>query len=116
MTVRKFIVTKAHLPSFDDPLIVAKGAVLSYQRLKTDWPGWLYCTDQNGNIGWVPEAWVQVDEQSCIMQRDYNATELSVSPGDLFHGKIIESGWVRGVDAQGDEGWVPLECLGQLED
>lgn len=115
MMVKKFIVTEAHKAATGGPLIAARGSILSYERRKTDWTGWLYCTDQDGNSGWVPESWMRVDEHFSMMERDYDSTELSVSPGDLFLGKIIESGWVQGFDVHGNEGWVPLECLQQLE-
>lgn len=50
------------------------------QRRETDWPGWIWCTNDSGKSTWVPESWVQIDGDSCVLRRD-----CVVGRGGLFH-------------------------------
>ena len=48
------------------------------QRRETEWPGAIWCANDSGKSTWVPESWVQIDGDSCVLKRDYDATALSV--------------------------------------
>ncbi len=108
-------VVEAHQSSFPDPLVLEAGAQLRFERKDTEWEGWLWCTDAQGNGGWVPEAWLSLDEGVCTLQQHYTARELSVAPGGLVTAERVESGWVFGSTAQGEQGWVPLKCLSPID-
>jgi uncharacterized protein YgiM (DUF1202 family) len=45
------------------------------------------------------------------MLRDYDATELTVEPGEEVTILGRESGWGWCVNQQGQKGWVPLDNL-----
>jgi hypothetical protein len=79
---------------------------------ESEWPGWVWCTNQAGKSRWVPEAYVERTGDSCVMLRDYAATELSVNVGEVL--TIIgeeESQWVWCKSQAGRSGWVPVENL-----
>jgi len=59
----------------------------------------------------VPEKWVEIDGDSCVMKRDYNATELSVEVGEVVTVEFEQSGWVWAAKEGGESGWVPLDNL-----
>jgi hypothetical protein len=49
-----------------------------------------------------------IEGASATMKRDYDATELTVNPGDVLQGELVESEWLLGRDESGRLGWVPL--------
>lgn len=104
-------VVKPHQPSDPDPLIVRKGARLSFERKETEFAGWIWCTNDSGKRAWVPEHWVDIEGDSCVMKRDYNAIELSVEAGEVLTVEFEESGWAWATKEGGESGWVPLENL-----
>jgi hypothetical protein len=110
---RSFRVIKAYRSAFPDPLVVKKGERLSILPRDTEWPGWIWCVHDSGKSGWVPENWTEKTGPACMMLRDYNATELTVRPGESISG-FLESGWVCGECPDGRKGWVPLECLEEV--
>ena len=104
-------VIKAHQSPDPDPLIVRKGERLSFERRETEWAGWIWCTSDSGKGTWVPENWVEIEEDSCVMKRDYNATELSVIVGEVLTVEFEESSWAWATNEGGESGWVPLQNL-----
>ena len=81
------------------------------QRGETEWSGWIWCTDSSGRTAWVPDAWVEIEADSCVMKRDYNAVELAVEVGEVLTVEFQESGWAWATE---ESGWVPLENLGRM--
>lgn len=98
-------------PHYPDPIRGAAGDRLALGRRDDEYPGWVWATDDDGRAGWVPEAWLRVDGVIGILLRDYTAAELPLSPGDVVSGDIVESGWLWARNANGREGWAPLDCL-----
>jgi uncharacterized protein YgiM (DUF1202 family) len=104
-------VIRAYQASTSSPLIVRKGDVLSAGDKTSEWPGWIWCTDPSGKSGWVPEKYVRRAERRCTMLRDYDATELTVEPGEEVTILGRESGWGWCVNQQGLRGWIPLNHI-----
>ena len=103
-------VVRAHEPDHANPLVLTKGEIVQFERRRTLWDGWLWCSKPTGESGWIPESWVDVRGDICVVQRDYNALELAVQPGELLDAVGTESGWLLAVSSTGATGWVPLEC------
>jgi Variant SH3 domain len=116
---RAVSVVKAYTSAYPNPLILRAGDTLDFdpddklnsERHKNQWPEWLWCTTQDGTKGWVPENYVRVEENTCVLLRDYNATELTVSEGEQLLVQFEESGWLWCRTARGLEGWVPKENI-----
>lgn len=104
-------VEKAYQAVYADPLAARKGERLRFERRASEWAGWLWCTNSAGQSAWVPEAWVVLEGRSCVMQRDYDATELSVESGERIAADLVESGWAWATTESGESGWVPLDNL-----
>jgi hypothetical protein len=96
---------------FKQPLLLSRGERLHFERRATQWEGWLWCTTPDGKSGWVPEAWIDVEGDTCVMNQDYDATELTVAVGEELKAILTESGWLLATSASGQTGWVPLECV-----
>ena len=94
-----------------EPLEAKAGTRFRYERRESEWEGWLWCTDSSGRAGWVPETWLALEGKYCILKRDYVARELSVAAGELITADFVESDWIFGSTASGEQGWVPLSHL-----
>jgi Variant SH3 domain len=116
---RAVSVVKAYTSAHPNPLILRAGDALDFdrsdprnsERHKNKWPEWLWCTAVDGTKGWVPETYVRVEGNACILLRDYNATELTVSEGEKLLVQFEESDWLWCRTARGLEGWVPKENI-----
>jgi hypothetical protein len=107
---------KSHEPEAVRPLVVSEGQRLRFERRKTQWHGWLWCTTEAGEAGWVPDGWVTIQGGNCVMKRDYDASELTVKVGDTLDAELTESGWLLGGHEAGRRGWVPLDCVEPWEE
>ena len=107
----KHSVIKAHRGTQAHAFTAEEGEKLAFERRPTEWPGWIWCVSGSGRAAWVPEAWVRIEGDSCVLTRDYNAHELHIEAGEDVELHFRESGW-GWVESQGGEcGWIPLNCL-----
>jgi hypothetical protein len=83
------------------------GDELTPGRRDADWPGWIYCTNRDGVGAWVPETYLMLEGLACKLNRDYDATELTVEAGDMLEAEVEESGWIWCTDKSGRHGWIP---------
>ena len=109
-----FRVIRPYQAAHPDPWTARKGQHLEFERRESEWEDWIWCTDPSGNSAWVPENWVELEGEFCILQRDYTSTELSVDEGEIITAELDESGWVWATRETGERGWVPLEHLTAL--
>ena len=114
MIEAKVRVRKAHQPESGRPLHLQAGDLLRYERRETPYAGWIWCTDSGGDQAWVPENWVAIQGDQCQMQREYFSIELRIQLEDMVRVLEVESGWAWVEHENGLLGWVPLECLEEL--
>lgn len=107
-------VTRPHRPDSDVVLEVRRGTRLRFERRRTPWEGWIWCTREDGVCAWVAESWVAFEGDACIMLRDYESRELSIDVGDEVVCRFTERGWAWVRNGDEDEGWVPLDCLEKI--
>jgi hypothetical protein len=110
----KYVAVRNHNPEATSVLHVFNGDELNYERRKTIYPGWIWCTDRNGVQAWVPEAFVTIEGNRCYMMRDYISREMVIEVGDIVDVTEIESGWAWVSNKEGENGWTPMECLERL--
>lgn len=108
---KSFRVVKPYQAAYPEPWTVRKGEHLKFERRESEWEGWIWCTDPTGGSAWVPENWVEIEGEFCILKRDYRSAELSVDEGEIITAESAESGWVWATKESGESGWVPLEHL-----
>jgi hypothetical protein len=107
----RYRVTKAYHSPYTEPLTLPRGERLKWEPRECEWPGWIWCTTEEGESRWVPENWVRKEGKECVLQRPYTATELSVEEGETVTVLLMESQWGWVTDESGRSGWVPLEWL-----
>lgn len=98
--------------SREDPITCSAGDSLTVGE-RYDWNGaiWLWCTNQAGKSGWMPEGYVTIDGERGIAKVDYNAIELTVNVGDLLTVRDQSHQWAWCETAHGELGWIPLENI-----
>ncbi|MBY8985416.1 MAG: SH3 domain-containing protein [Candidatus Lokiarchaeota archaeon] len=103
------IVIVEYTSPYIDPLKIQKGEKLQIGIKDSEWPGWVWCMNNDGIERWVPSNYLEIQGNSGMMLLDYEATELAVSVGEELKIEKEESGWVWAVNKEGKKGWVPLE-------
>lgn len=106
---QKCRVSLAYEAAYPDPLIVKKGEMLAVGRSDTQWPGWVWCTKESGQSGWLPASYLDRTADRGIARRDYEATELTASVGEELMVHYEESGWLWASNRHGQSGWLPLD-------
>jgi hypothetical protein len=97
--------------AYPDPLVMRAGEVLAIVEKESEWRGWLWCTNQQGESRWVPEAFVEQRGATCVMLCDYDSTELSVHVGEELVVEQEVADWFWCTNCSGQSGWVPKENL-----
>ncbi len=94
-----------------DPLILRAGEGVTLGQHDTEWPGWIWCINDAGKSGWVPEQYIEAHGSEGVARYDYTAVELAVNVGDeLLVGQRLK-GWAWCTNASGQSGWVPERNL-----
>ena len=102
-------VIESYQTPFPNPIKISKGEILNIGKKESEWSGWIWCINGVGEMGWVPESYLEIYETNCKVLQDYDATELSVDVGQELIIKKEEAGWIWATNQQGKSGWVPLK-------
>jgi len=78
---------------------------------QSEWEGWIWCRRSDGIARWVPESYVERDNMTGTMRRDYSARELTIAVGDELIILEEECGWVWCRNGQNELGWVLIENI-----
>ena len=103
-------VTRAHVTNAGDPVRFAAGDALEIGHRDRQWTSYVWCTDQSGHAGWVPDSYIEMTgEHEATALRDYDATELTVGEDEEL--EVIEEagGWLLCRTGLGIIGWVPAD-------
>jgi len=93
---------------FPDPISVHAGDKVSIDdSKKTDCHGWIWCTNQTGKSGWVPETYLDRHGNFGYLRCDYDAIELTVRVGEILTCHKEKSGFIWVTNRSGENGWVP---------
>ena len=101
---------------FPDPIKANQGDMVTLDlRKKTSIPGWIWCSDETGRSGWVPETCLEIQGTTGKMICDYDAIELTVGVGEILtvHREESEFYWVT--NRNRGQGWVPVSHVERYE-
>ncbi len=110
----RYIAVKPYQSPYPQALVFPKGShvkiVKTYQE-DPQWPNWFWCVGQDNTKAWVPDQFLQIDGKKGILQREYDAIELSVQVGEklIVNEEVNGFGWAQNID--GKWGWVPMRNL-----
>lgn len=94
---------------YTDPWIMTKDEILSIGEKESEWPGWIWCTNNSGESRWVPESYLEISGKIGKANQDYNAIELSIKVGELLIIEEDEAEWFWVTNQKGKSGWVPIK-------
>jgi hypothetical protein len=112
---RSGVAISEYRAAYPDPFLVDAGEELAIDTKESEWPGWVWCTNRDGESRWVPEAYVERRGDIGVARCDYDATELSVRTGEALSLGREESGWFWCTNRVGQCGWVPAQHLRPLD-
>jgi len=103
-------ITEAYTREFAVAPRASRGDVVHFEKVDPKNHHWFFGRDVRGVVGFFPVDWFQIDGQSAVASRDYDAAELSVSVGRPV--TIIEryGGWLFVADG-GSRGWIPEQAV-----
>ena len=110
----RYRVIEAWRRSYDPALAVKTGQRLTVERRDTEWPGWLWCLNEAGLGGWLPEGVLEVGVGTARVREDFDTAELTVVPGEIVEAQAAREGWIWCQADSGAKGWVPLKVLEAL--
>ena len=95
---------------FPDPIQTKEGEIVALDLQKeTSIVGWVWCTNSAGKSGWVPESYIDIqDDATGKMRCDYDAIELTIHKGDVLTVHKAESDFYWVTNENGQKGWVPI--------
>lgn len=100
-------VTKSYVRVYENPIRLKRGERVVLGQCDDEYPGWRWCTNEQGVGGWVPEVLLQGEGDFGVATSDYDAIELTVNVGDILSVEKKQNGWLWCVAASGEKGWVP---------
>lgn len=99
---------------YPDPIVFQKGEKVKVgQEFKEDpdWKNWIWCEGKNNKKAWVPKQYIDIRGMNGILNREYNAMELSVRVGEKLVVHEIVNGFGMSEKINGMRGWVPLKNM-----
>ncbi len=93
--------------AYPEAMIIQAGEALRLGKREEEWPGWIWCTNADGQSGWVPDSYLEARGGFGIARRDYANAELSLTAGEALMLHFEESGWYWATNQRGYSGWAP---------
>jgi uncharacterized protein YgiM (DUF1202 family) len=104
-------VRAGYTAQYEDPIRFKTGEEVEVSDKTDNWGGhtWVWCSNQAGKTGWVPEGYVDTLGEKGVARVDYDAAELSVEAGEEVLVVDETHGWLLCRRVSGQEGWVPAD-------
>jgi hypothetical protein len=137
---KRALVIRDYTAVYANPLEALAGTRLELGRRDDEYPGWVWCIAPDGRAadghaadghaadghavdghaadgraGWTPLAWLDQAGATAILRRNYTARELTIQQGQAVILLELESGWWWAQTEDGQTGWLPANCLQELE-
>ena len=101
------VVISPHTSAAHKPLVFAKGDRVIIERRDTEWPEFLWCIDEDGAGAWIPENYLDRNDEVGILNTVYSSVELKADKGERLSIIKSEAGWHWCRNSQGKLGWIP---------
>jgi hypothetical protein len=105
---------------YPDPIVAQAGERIAVTELSGPWHErpdwvWIWCINQRGKGGWVPQTYIAQQGKTATLLCDYSAHELEAQTGTMVTVERAESGWYWCQNQQGEHGWLPIDQV-QVDD
>jgi len=106
--IEQLVVLEDNEPAYPDPIRVSRGDLLVVFEEDSEYPGWIWCENQHGKRGWVPDDCIETLGSESRARYDYSAIELRARVGERLIPIERKYGWVLCANSTGEKGWLPL--------
>ena len=109
----KWVAHTAYTCSYPNPINFRQGECVQLGKRDNEYEGWIWVTTADGNQGWAPIQYLQMDETDgqALALHDYTARELNASAGDQLTLHYELNGWAWVEKRDGSTGWVPCSTI-----
>ena len=108
-------VTQSRVSDHTRDIRFAAGDALVVGHRNRVYPEFVWCTDERGNGGWAPEAYLEsTGPGTTVALRDYDASHLTVSEGETLVALEQVGAWVLCRNDAGAQGWVRSDAVEPL--
>lgn len=107
---------KAYDICYPNPLSLNEGdevEVLKSEQDDSEWFGWHYCKDQDGNEGWISNDFMALNNNKGTLIKSYSAKELSAETGEDFEILSRSFGWYWCSNKNKEMGWLPCNIFSE---
>lgn len=114
MKPEHYKVVKDYKSPYPDPIVFRKGEKVKVgQEFKEDpdWKNWILCEGRDSKKAWVPKQYIDINGMNGILNKEYNAMELSVHVGEKLIVYEIVNGFGMSEKINGMRGWVPIKNM-----
>ncbi len=73
----------------------------------TEWPAFLWCINADGEGAWIPENYLDRNDEVGILNVEYSSVELKADKGEQLTIVKSEGGWHWCRNSRGKLGWIP---------
>ena len=111
------VARKQYQICYPDPISLKQGdlvKVINSEPEESEWFGWHFCSDQNENEGWISNDFIDIQNHSGRVLKDYSAKELNAEIGQLFRIISESYGWYWCENEQDEKGWLPTNLFDQI--
>ena len=98
---------------YPDPITMRAGDQIEVTDKTDNWQGWIWvwCVNQAGKEGWVPEDYFERNGKTGIALFDYSAVELAAEVEEILTVHREKGGWLWCTNQQGRNGWIPASNI-----
>jgi hypothetical protein len=106
-------VIKLHTSTYSNPIQFNSGDMVEIGIRDDEFPGWVWVTTSDGNQGWAPSEYLNIDAdgQKAIVNHSYTARELNTTKGEFLTLLFELAGWGWVINEHNESGWVPLNTI-----
>lgn len=113
----QWIAISAHKSNYPNPIHFQAGDLVEVGIKDDEFPGWIWVTTLDGNQGWAPIQYLQIDVSGkrAVAIQSYSAQELETSIDEVvkLHWELNGWGWVENEDDF--FGWVPMKNIQPID-
>lgn len=109
----KYLVISEYASHYPNPIKFQVGDVVQIGDIDNEFPGWVWVTTYDGNQGWAPIQFLQIDDKNKtgISLQNYSACELNTKIGDQLILLQELNGWAWVENDRNEHGWVPSNTI-----
>ena len=116
-THTRYRTTSAYTAKYSNPIHFESGEVITLGGRDTEFPEFLWATDEHGREGWVHQSkFLLTSGKRAVTTAHYDAIELSVRAGELVSAEEALGDWSWCSNSEAQKGWLPNYLLERVTD